>query len=62
VPRNQWALLFEQQGMPADCLSPRIEMLDGFNSGFIDFEQGHAKHFTGQKTLDDVIGELIQKH
>jgi uncharacterized protein YbjT (DUF2867 family) len=59
VPRSSWASLFEQQGMPKDRTAPRIEMLDGFNSGWIDFEQTGTEHFKGVRTLEQVLGGLI---
>jgi uncharacterized protein YbjT (DUF2867 family) len=61
VPRDQWAGLFEKQGMPPDRTGPRMEMLDGFNSGWIDFASTGAEHFLGVRTLDDVIRDLLQK-
>jgi NAD(P)H dehydrogenase (quinone) len=36
VPRDQWEALFRAQGTAWP--PPRIAMLDGFNSGWIDFE------------------------
>jgi len=62
VPRDQWAALFEQQGAPKDCIAPRIEMLDGFNSGLIDFEQRQAEHFKGRITLNDALRRLLERH
>ena len=40
IPPEEWATLFERQGMPAERTGGRIEMLDGFNSGWIEFEGG----------------------
>jgi hypothetical protein len=45
--------------MPKDRTAPRIEMLDGFNSGWIDFEQTGTEHFKGVRTLEQVLGGLI---
>jgi uncharacterized protein YbjT (DUF2867 family) len=61
IPRAEWNDLFEQQGMPKGRTAPRIEMLDGFNSGWIDFERTGAEPCKGSQTLDEVLGELIQK-
>jgi NAD(P)H dehydrogenase (quinone) len=61
VPRDQWARLFEKQGMPSDRTGPRMEMLDGFNSGWIDFEHVGAEHVSGNRTLEEVLQDLLRK-
>jgi NAD(P)H dehydrogenase (quinone) len=38
VPRETWERLFKSQGMKNP--TPRIRMLDGFNEGWIEFEDG----------------------
>src|SRR5882672_3608032 len=40
VPRETWGALFKSQGMVDP--TPRIQMLDGFNEGWIEFEGGEA--------------------
>jgi len=40
VPRGTWEALFKSQGMKNP--TPRIQMLDGFNEGWIEFEGGKA--------------------
>jgi hypothetical protein len=47
--------------MPADSTGARIEMVEGFNSGWIDFEGGDAEHFMGKSTIERVIKSLIAK-
>jgi hypothetical protein len=42
VPRETWESLFVAQGMKN--LAPRIQMLDGFNEGWIEFERGETAH------------------
>jgi uncharacterized protein YbjT (DUF2867 family) len=37
VPRDTWESLFRSQGMKNP--EPRLQMLDGFNEGWIDFER-----------------------
>ena len=37
VPRREWETLFRSQGM--NNPTPRMQMLDGFNEGWIDFER-----------------------
>jgi hypothetical protein len=61
VPRETWAGLFEAQGMPSDRTAPRIEMLDGFNSGWIDFDPHAAEHVIGRRTQEEVIRGLLAK-
>jgi NAD(P)H dehydrogenase (quinone) len=62
IPRSEWHRLFVQQGTAEDRTAPRIEMLDGFNSGWIDFEDAGAEHFKGKVTLEEVIKGLIAKN
>jgi NAD(P)H dehydrogenase (quinone) len=59
VPHDEWVAVFESQGMPADRTAPRIEMVDGFNSGRIEFERNGTEHFRGRRTLGEVFQELI---
>lgn len=57
VPRESWEALFRSQGMKNPL--PRIRMLDGFNEGWITFEQGEAGTRKGSTTLESVLKELI---
>jgi NAD(P)H dehydrogenase (quinone) len=59
VPRKEWASFFESQGTAPDKTAPRIEMLDGLNSGWIDFEQNGNEHVMGNRSLRDVIARLL---
>jgi NAD(P)H dehydrogenase (quinone) len=59
IPRDRWGAMFEQQGTPPDRTAPRIEMLDGFNSGWIDFEGTGTEHVTGRQTLEEVLQKLL---
>jgi len=61
IPRAEWNALFEQQGMPKGRTAPRIEMLDGFNTGWIDFERTGAEAFKGRQTLEEVLRGLLKK-
>jgi hypothetical protein len=60
VPRDQWETLFQNQGTPDP--SPRIEMLDGFNSDWIDFEGSPAEHVIGRIGLPSVVQSLVASH
>jgi NAD(P)H dehydrogenase (quinone) len=50
IPREKWAEIFEGLGTAPDRTAPRIEMLDGFNSGWIDFEGTGTEHVRGTRT------------
>ena len=60
VPRKEWASFFENQGTAPDKTGPRIEMLDGFNSGWIDFEHNGSEHVFGNCSPRDVIVRLLK--
>jgi uncharacterized protein YbjT (DUF2867 family) len=56
VPRDKWEALFTSQGMKHP--KPRIEMLDGFNEGWIDFESGESHTLKGRIELKAVLETL----
>jgi NAD(P)H dehydrogenase (quinone) len=57
VPRENWDAIFRAQGMRDP--SPRIEMLDGFNEGWIRFEGSRAAVVKGKVSLPEVIRKLV---
>jgi len=57
VPRNSWEALFRSQGMQNP--EPRIQMIDGFNAGWIDFEGGDAEPHRGLTPLDAALREVV---
>ncbi len=57
VPRDTWESLFRAQGMRNPL--PRIQMLDGFNAGWITFEHQPLK---GEIELDTVLRGLIERY
>jgi uncharacterized protein YbjT (DUF2867 family) len=59
VPRDTWESLFKSQGMKNP--TPRIQMLDGFNEGWIEFEQGKAGSRKGNVSLKSVLQKLIER-
>ena len=59
VPREEWEGLFKKQG--TDDPAPRIEMLDGFNSGWVDFQGPPALQVKGRVELDEVIRSLVSR-
>jgi uncharacterized protein YbjT (DUF2867 family) len=59
VPRETWQAFFESQGMRHPL--PRMQMLDGFNEGWIDFEVGQANTIKGKVELRTVLQELLDR-
>jgi uncharacterized protein YbjT (DUF2867 family) len=59
VPRETWKALFESQGMKNP--EPRIQMLDGFNEGWIEFEDKEAGSRKGNIGLETVLRTLIER-
>jgi uncharacterized protein YbjT (DUF2867 family) len=59
VPRDSWERLFKSQGMKNPM--PRIQMLDGFNEGWIDFESGRASTQKGRIVLEVVLEAMIER-
>jgi uncharacterized protein YbjT (DUF2867 family) len=57
VPRESWAALFRSQGMRNP--EPRMRMLDGFNEGWIDFQDGGKSAIKGSISAADVIADLV---
>ena len=59
VPREQWELIFRAQGMKNP--TPRIQMIEGFNAGWIDFADRGAHARKGSTSIDQAITTLIQR-
>lgn len=59
VPRESWEELFRSQGMRNP--EPRMRMLDGFNEGWIEFEDGGRQAIKGSTNALAVIAALITK-
>jgi len=57
VPRESWEGLFRSQGMKNP--EPRVRMLDGFNEGWIEFEDGEAGSRKGKVEIKEVLRGLI---
>jgi NAD(P)H dehydrogenase (quinone) len=57
VLAQDWDALFSQQGMINPL--PRMQMLDGFNNGWIDFEGDEALRRHGAIGIDEAIAALI---
>jgi uncharacterized protein YbjT (DUF2867 family) len=59
LPREKWTEFFLGQGMPEGRTESRAEMVDGFNSGWIDFGVAGTEHIKGPTTLAPVIAQLV---
>ena len=54
IPRSTWPARFLAEG--TEWPAPRCEMLDGCNSGWIDFEGVPVR---GRKTLEEVVRSMV---
>jgi uncharacterized protein YbjT (DUF2867 family) len=59
VPRERWVSLFTSQGMKHPI--PRVQMLDGFNEGWIDFEYGESNSTKGTIDVETVLRSLTEQ-
>jgi len=59
VPRETWEQLFRSQGMKNP--TPRIRMRDGFNDGWIEFENGDVGSRRGEVALKSVLQTLVER-
>jgi len=57
VPRDEWERAFRAGGMKNP--TPRIQMIDGFNEGWIAFS-GEAEHRQGATTLERVLARVVE--
>jgi uncharacterized protein YbjT (DUF2867 family) len=59
VPRDEWVKMFIAQGTPEDRTPLRVQMLDAFNSGWIDFGIPGTEPAAGPTELNTVIQSLV---
>jgi uncharacterized protein YbjT (DUF2867 family) len=59
VPRDRWESIFRAQGMKNP--TPRIQMIDGFNAGWIDFPNRGANARKGSIGIDQAVATMIQR-
>lgn len=62
VPRDTWVSQFVAQGTPENRTALRVEMIDAFNSGWIDFPVPGTEHHHGKTELKKVIETLVAKN
>jgi uncharacterized protein YbjT (DUF2867 family) len=58
VPRARWEEVFRAQGMKNP--TPRIQMIEGFNEGWIEFEGGFEGSVKGRTSLKTVLEEMVR--
>jgi uncharacterized protein YbjT (DUF2867 family) len=58
VPRDQWESILRSQGMKNP--EPRMQMLDGFNAGWIEFADRGAHARKGSVNIHQAIASLVQ--
>jgi len=58
VPRADWEAIFRAQGMRNPA--PRIQMIDGFNEGWIDFADQGRRARKGAVSVDEAIARLAR--
>jgi NAD(P)H dehydrogenase (quinone) len=56
VPRDQWEAIFRADGMANP--TPRMQMIDGFNAGWIDYPDRGASARKGPTRLDEAVAAL----
>jgi uncharacterized protein YbjT (DUF2867 family) len=59
VPRDRWESIFRAQGMKNP--TPRMQMIDGFNAGWIDFPNRGANARKGSIGIDQAVATMIQR-
>jgi uncharacterized protein YbjT (DUF2867 family) len=59
VPHDSWESIFRSQGMKNPL--PRIQMLDGFNEGWIEFEAGPSGSRKGTISLRTALQSLVER-
>lgn len=59
VPRGRWESIFRAQGMKNP--TPRIQMIDGFNAGWIDFVDRGAHARKGSVSIAQAVTTLLQR-
>jgi uncharacterized protein YbjT (DUF2867 family) len=59
VPRNEWEAIFRAEGMRNP--TPRMQMLDGFNAGWIDFPDRGAGALKGAISLHQAVAALVRQ-
>jgi NAD(P)H dehydrogenase (quinone) len=61
VPPEKHMQMFESVGMAPSAANLMVEMMEGFNSGWIDFEGAGTEHVRGQTELRTVLEQLANR-
>lgn len=60
LPEAAWQSILESMGMPADRTGLYIEMVKGFNSGWIHFGNPGTERFHGPTTIEEFARKLVK--
>jgi len=60
VPRDAWEAEFRVAGMTNPL--PRMQMIDGFNQGWVDFPDRGAHARKGTTSIDQVIADIVARN
>ena len=58
---RQFAAKWRNRTAQAQRYAPRMQMLDGFNEGWIEFEGGEAGSLKGEVSFETVLQGLMRK-
>jgi NAD(P)H dehydrogenase (quinone) len=61
IPREAWAKAMEQMGLPAGSTWAYEELMDGVNTGWIDFGVEGTEKRPGTTTAREVFAQAIQR-
>ena len=61
IPRAQWTEAFKAMGLPPNGIVAYTEMMDGVNSGWIDFGAPGAELVSATTTLEEVFAQAMKK-
>ena len=62
MPRETWVDTMAEHGMAADRSGAYIEMLDNFNSRWINFGVPGTEHLKGFEDLESTVATLVARH
>ncbi len=60
IPQTHWTGLYEQWGASPTSANMMAEMMEGFNSGLIHFQEQGAEHVRGKTELRTVFEGLVK--
>ncbi len=55
VNRSEWPSIYKQWGLAPKSVGAMTEMIDGFNRGWVVFEDGKAERSFGKTSMENVL-------